>query len=209
MQVVGAAVERLALEPFLAAVGHAVVVGVGELPDARRRGDVERAVGPEDPLGEHHPVGEHGAAVVAAVAVEVHQPHDPVGALHELLLRRGVRAGGVGDIKPPLLVEVRLDRPVHQRRPGDPLDLEAVGERERAALHADLARPGGREIHAQRTVRIEQTSTRRKRDSLHGCGPRRTAFETRETRARRVVITLDPRPGTIRHGAWPANRAGP
>ena len=44
VQVVGAAGQRLALEPLDALVGDAVAIGVGQFPDARRRGDIERAV---------------------------------------------------------------------------------------------------------------------------------------------------------------------
>ena len=62
VQVVGAAGQRLALEPLFALVGDAVAVGVGQLPDARRRGDVERAVEPHRAFGEHHLVGEDDAA---------------------------------------------------------------------------------------------------------------------------------------------------
>src|SRR5438132_6623727 len=54
VEVVAAAGERLALEPFDALVGHAVAFAVGQLPDTRRGGDVERPRVPHDALGEHH-----------------------------------------------------------------------------------------------------------------------------------------------------------
>src|SRR6266568_8292478 len=43
VQIVGAAGQCLALVPLLAQVGYTVVICVGELPNARRSGDVHRA----------------------------------------------------------------------------------------------------------------------------------------------------------------------
>src|SRR4051794_41704683 len=63
MQVVGATGECSAFEPFFAFVGDTIAVGIGELPDTRRRGNVERAVEEERTFGEHHVVGEHSAFV--------------------------------------------------------------------------------------------------------------------------------------------------
>ena len=51
MQVVRAAGERFALEPFDALVGDAVAIFVGEFPDAGRSGDIERAVEEQRPSG--------------------------------------------------------------------------------------------------------------------------------------------------------------
>ena len=140
MQVVGAAGERLAREPLDPLVGHAVAVGVGQLPDGGRRGDVERAAVPHRPLGEHHLVGEDGLLVEFAVAVAVFEPDDPVGLLRELFLDVVVGAGRVGDIKTPFVVKRGGDRAVDERRPGDPLDRESLGNRERPAVELDLAR---------------------------------------------------------------------
>ena len=142
VQVVGAAGERLALEPLLAAVGHAVAVGIGQLPDARRRRDVERAREPQRSLGKHHLVGEDGPLVEPAVAVAILEPEDPVRLVLELHGRLVVRARRLGDVEPALLVEVGHDRPVDERRPGGELDGEAVGEGERVAVERDLARLG-------------------------------------------------------------------
>jgi hypothetical protein len=147
VQVVGAAGQRLALEPLLAAVGHAVAVGVGQLPDARRRRHVERAVGPQRPLGEHHPVGEGRPPVEATVAIDVLEPDDAMGPVLELDGDLVVRPRRLGDVEPPLLVEVGDDRPVDQRRAGGELDGEAVGQRERLAVERDRARRGGRASH--------------------------------------------------------------
>ena len=81
VQVVGAAGQRLALEPFDTLVRDAVAVGVGQLPDARRRSDVERSGVPHRTFGEHHLVGEDRALVEPAVAIRVFQPKDPVRLL--------------------------------------------------------------------------------------------------------------------------------
>ena len=102
MQVVRAAGQRLALEPLLALVGDAVAIGIGQLPDARRRRDVERSIEPHRPFRQHHLVGEDDALVETAVAVRVFQPDDSVRLVGQLLLDVVVRAGGVGDIQPAL-----------------------------------------------------------------------------------------------------------
>ncbi len=60
-----------------------------------------------------------------AVAVLVLEPHDAVRAIGELLFDLVVRAGRVGDVEAALLVEVRDDGPIDQRRPSDAHDLEA------------------------------------------------------------------------------------
>ena len=143
MQVVGAAGERLALEPLDSLVGHAVAVGIRQLPDARRRGDVERAAVPHRSFGEHHLVGEDGLLVEFSVAVGVFQPDNPMRLLRKLLLDVVVGAGGIGDIEPALVVERGGDRSVDERRPGDPLDRKSVGKHEHAAVELDLARMAG------------------------------------------------------------------
>ena len=125
MQIVRAAGERLALVPFLAAIGDAVTIGIGQLPDARRRGDVERPVEPHRPLGQHHPVGEDDADIEAAVAVRVFEPDDSMRSVRQLLLDAVVRSRGVGHVQAALVVEVRDDWPVDERRPGRALDFEA------------------------------------------------------------------------------------
>ena len=183
VQVVGAAGERLALEPFLAPVGDAVAVGVGQLPDARRRGDVERAVEPHRPLGEHHLVGEDDALVEAAVAVGVFEADDPVRALFELDLHLLVGSGGVGDVEPALLVEVGDDRPIDERRPGNQLDLESRG-------HGHLGRRGLRRFRAGEENRRE-----------HDCGDSGDGGVTLKGHRRAHHIAAGPagvRPGSDR-----------
>ena len=92
MNVIGAAGQRAALEPFFALVRHAITVGVRELPDARRTGDVNRTVIPKATLREHYFIGEHDRLVEASVAVRVFQTHDTVGRVRQLLVRFLVRA---------------------------------------------------------------------------------------------------------------------
>ena len=88
VQVVGAAGERLALEPLDALVGHAVAVGVGQLPDARRRRR-RRASRRSHivPSGNIIWSAKTVLLVEPAVAVGVLEPDDPVRLLRELLLR--------------------------------------------------------------------------------------------------------------------------
>ena len=125
MQVVGAPREGLAREPLLAQVRDAVVIGIGEFPDAGRSSDVKRSVEPHRALRQHHAVGEDHAGIERAVAVFVFEADDAVGAIGELLLHLVVRARGVGDVQPPPLVEVRDDGAIDQRRASDADDLEA------------------------------------------------------------------------------------
>ena len=152
MQVVGAAGERLAREPLDSLVGHAVAVGIGQLPDGGRGGDIERAGVPHRSLGEHHLVGEDGSLVEFSVAVAILQPDDPVGFFRELFLDVVVGAGRVGDIKTSLVVERGGDRAVDQRRPRDPLDRESLGNRE--------ARPSSLTSPAWLTAESSNVSTR-------------------------------------------------
>ena len=130
MQIVRAAGERLPLEPLFTPIRDAVPIGVRQFPDARRRRHIERAVEPHRAFGKHHLVGEHDARVEPAVTVLVLEAHDPVRLVGELFFDSVVRSRGVGDVEPPLLVEVRDDRAVHDRRTGDALDFEPGGNRE-------------------------------------------------------------------------------
>ena len=85
VQVVGAAGQRLAVEPDLALVRLAVVVGVRQLPDLRRGADVDRPAIPQDPLREHHLVGEHGRLVEHPGPLGVFEADDPVRRVLDLL----------------------------------------------------------------------------------------------------------------------------
>ena len=81
MQVVGDPREREPRDQFGAAIGDAIAIDVLQLPEARRRRGVDRAVVPEDALGERQAVGEDGAPVEAAITVGVLQAADDVGGI--------------------------------------------------------------------------------------------------------------------------------
>ena len=144
VQIVGAPRQRLAGEPFFAFVGHAVAVGVGELPDAGRGRNIERAVQPHRAFGKHHLVGEDDRLVELAVAVGVFQTHDAMRFFGELLFDFVVRARRVGDIQPPLLVKIADNRPVDQRRPGDLFNLESLRKGELVSFECEFGRAGHR-----------------------------------------------------------------
>ncbi len=153
MQIVRTARECLALEPFDSLVGHAGALGVGQLPDARRRGHVQGSLVPHRSFGKHHLVGKHPGLVKLAIALGAFQANDAMRLLLELFGHLFVGAGGVGDIQPTLLVEIGRDGPIHQRRPRYQFDLEAHRQRERVPVELNLmdfcrrllreAEPGG------------------------------------------------------------------
>ena len=105
MQVVGAADQGLALKPLAALIGHAVTVGVGELPDARRRGDIPRTVVPQTTFREHHLVRENGGFVEGTIGFSLFEAHDAVGLLLQLLVGLFVRTGAIGNVKAAFIVE--------------------------------------------------------------------------------------------------------
>ena len=141
MEIICAAGERLTLKPFLAFVRRPIAVSIGEFPDARRRGDVERALEPETALGEHQLVGEDHLLVEDAVAIRVLQAQHAMRFVGELLFNLVVGAGGIRDVKPALLVEIRLDGPRRERGRGCHLDGKAIRQRE--MMRADRERRGG------------------------------------------------------------------
>ena len=134
MQIVGATGEGLAREPFLPPVGDAVIVRIGQLPDAGGRRHVKRAVEPERALGNHHAVGERCAAVETSVSVRVFQALDAVRFPLQLLFDRVVGSGGLGYVESPLLVEIDGNGTLHQRRPGDEFHLKPLGHRQRGVI---------------------------------------------------------------------------
>ncbi len=143
VKVIGATRERLTFEPLDPLVGHSVAVGIGQLPDGgRARPHIQRAAQPHRSLRKHHLVGEDGALVEDSVPVAVLEPHDPVRLLLELLLDIVVRARRVRDVQPPLVVERGRDRPVNERRTGDPVDRESLRHFDRAAVDLGLAPSG-------------------------------------------------------------------
>src|SRR5439155_9536468 len=110
--------------------------------NTRRPGDIDRTAEPEAALGEHYLVREHDRFVEASVAVRVFQTHDAMGWIRKLLVGLLVRAGGIRDVKPALVIETGANRPLHQRWAGDELDLKAVGKSERLRGEFELRREG-------------------------------------------------------------------
>src|SRR5262249_26767732 len=77
-----------------------------------------------------------------ALALGVFESDDAVGRVLELVGRLLVRPGRVSDVQPPAIVEAGYDRPIDERRPGDQLDGEALGEGEGVAVELHLIRRG-------------------------------------------------------------------
>jgi hypothetical protein len=125
VQFVRTAGERFALKPFDAFIRDAVIVRVGELPDARRRGDVQRPVQELRAFRKHHPVGEHCAPVEFAVAILVLEPHDAMRPLLQLLFHLVVRPRRLGNVQPALVIERRHNWPLGHRRTRHELDRKA------------------------------------------------------------------------------------
>src|SRR5690606_12488836 len=81
VQIVGAASQRLAVEPDFALFRHSIVVAVGQLPDLRRRGDVDRPLVIHHPLGKHHAIGKYTAFVEPPVTIGVAQAQNTMRPL--------------------------------------------------------------------------------------------------------------------------------
>ena len=142
VQVVGTASQRPAVEPDLPPVGHAVAVGVGQLPDFRRSRHIDAAGIPHHAFGKGQGVGERLRAVITAVAIDIFQSHDPMGRFLCLNVRLLDRSGRFRHIQPALLIQVGHDRPLDERRSGRPHDREPRRQRERLAVQRHL--DGGR-----------------------------------------------------------------
>ena len=84
-----------AVHDELALLGDAVVVRIGELPDAGRRGDEEATVGPAAALRHGEFIREDGAALEYPVAVPVLEHEDAVREDGFELLRAPIYASGV------------------------------------------------------------------------------------------------------------------
>ena len=126
VHVVAAMMQGLAVMPYFSLVSLAIPIRVGQLPDVRWCADVERPVVPQRSFRKHHPVGKHDALVKPSISIRVFQPHNAVRPRLQLNLRKVVRAAGVGDIQPALLVEISTDRTINERRSGDALDFHVV-----------------------------------------------------------------------------------
>jgi len=109
-------------------IGHAVVVEVGQFPDAAGGGRIDRAVMPEGPLREGHFVGEDRLLIELAVPVGVFQSHDAVGKLLLQIDSRQIHPRALGHIEPPFVVKAGHDGMLDQRRGGGDFDGEAGGD---------------------------------------------------------------------------------
>ena len=141
MEIVGTAGEGFGVKPHLARLGDAVIIGIGELPDLRRRGDIERAAVPQRPFRHHQPLGVDRAAVERAIAIAVLQTEDAVGGILHLFGDGDVRAAGFGDVEPAALVEVDRDGAFDERRRRGDLDGVAISSGDRPGGKPEL---GGR-----------------------------------------------------------------
>ena len=139
MEIIGTAGEGLGVKPHLARFGDAIVIGIGEFPDLRRRRDIERAAVPQRPLRHHQPLGIDRAAVERAIAVGVLEAEDAMGRVFHLLGDGDVRAARLGDIEPAALVEVDRDGALDERRCRGDLDGVAVGEGDRPGVDAEFS----------------------------------------------------------------------
>ncbi len=176
VEIVRAARQRLALEPLFAPIRDAVPVGIGQLPDARRRGDVQRPVEPHRPFRQHHPVGEDDAPVEPSVAVGVLEPDDAMGAIGELFFDSVVRPGRIGDVHPAVFVEVRDDRTFDERWSRDPFDFEAGRNRE-AGRRRSVALLHGQDCQREQHRRDEPACQRRAVSRRHRrCTSRASAY---------------------------------
>ena len=115
-------------DDLLALVGHAVVVGIRELPNRRRRGDVEAAVQPARALREGHLVGKEGALVESAILVGVFEHEDAVRRIFLELLLVPIHARGIADEEAALVIEAAHDRVRDERRRGGDFERVASGE---------------------------------------------------------------------------------
>jgi hypothetical protein len=115
-------------DDFFPLVGDAVVVGVGEFPEAGRGADVEAAVEPAGALREGHFVGEDGGFVEGAVGVGVFEQEDPVGGIFVELGFVPVHADGVADEESALVIEAAHDGVGDEGRGGGEGEGEARGE---------------------------------------------------------------------------------
>ncbi len=103
-----------------------------EPPEAGIRGAIQRPIQPADAGGECHLVGEDGGFVEPAVGVRRFEDCDRVSKFLQQLLRVEVLAGVLGEEEAAGVVEAAVQRVLHQRRSGDALDDEAVGNVEDA-----------------------------------------------------------------------------
>ena len=150
MEIIGTAGEGLGVKPHLARFGDAIVVGIGELPNLRRRGDIERAAVPQRPFRHHQPLGVDRAAVERAIAIAVLQTEDAVGGILHLFGDGDVRAAGFGDVEPATLVEIDRDGALDERRRRGDFDGVAIGDGDHAGVDVELSSLARRDGHQHR-----------------------------------------------------------
>ena len=150
VEIIGTAGEGLGVKPHLARFGDAIVIGIGELPDLRRRGDIQRAAVPQRPFRHHQPLGVDRAVVEPAVAVAVYQTVDHVGGILHLFGDGDVCAAGFGDVEPATLVEIDRDGTFDERRRRGDFDGVAIGEGDHAGVDVELSSLAGRDGHQHR-----------------------------------------------------------
>ena len=96
-----------------------------------------------------------------------------MGQFLELIRRRIVQAGGIGDIKPSLFIEVRRDGPIHQRWPRNQFDLKPIGNGNDVITEfeiggEDAGRGAGRRQREGDQQRLGKTGERTGRAGFHG-----------------------------------------
>ena len=126
VEIVAAVRNGLPVEPHLALFGDSVVIVVGEFPDLWRRGHIQRTVEPHRSFRKHQLVGEDRALIKGAIVVGIHQPHDAMRQLLKLNVQWFVRSAGIRHVQSSTLIEVSIDRPIHQRLPGNLHNVEPI-----------------------------------------------------------------------------------
>ncbi len=140
MQIVGAAGQCLALEPFLTPVGAAGALGIGELPDAGRRGHVKGTIMPQRPFGKHHRVGKDHTLVESTILLGALQADNTMRFLFELNGHFFIGTRGIADIEAALIIKIRRDRAVNQRGTGKQRDIEPQRQSERVPIESNDVR---------------------------------------------------------------------
>src|SRR5690349_21823409 len=92
-----------------------------------------------------------------SVAVDVFKADDAMGFVLELFFNFIIRAGRIGDIKPPSLIKIGRDWATNQGRSGDHLDLKAIGHGESLGGKFEL---GGWRDNGARGGNHEQTEAK-------------------------------------------------
>ncbi len=97
---------------------------------------------PDDTLGRGHLVREDVALVEPSIAIGILEPRDAVRRVLGQVVSRWIVAGGIGHVEAAAIVEAGEHRVRDQRRPGDALDDDPRGVRERWPASAAPCGPG-------------------------------------------------------------------